>query len=142
MNQKLRELLYRSFDGGLSLEEEQLLEKGLAESEELRAEKARVVRMRKTIAESSAPGFSLGFADRVMSHIDAAEETVEDSTPFLESMLSLFRPVVAMSAAAVIMLVAVNLSTADSVSVASAFGLSENAEAGAWDTPLELMLGD
>ena len=58
MNEEHKELLYRSFDALLSDAEQQELERALAASEELRAEKEALVAMRAALSDSAADGCS------------------------------------------------------------------------------------
>lgn len=67
--------LYRSFDEGLSPEEQQQLEAALAASESLRAEQQRLQLLRQSLS-SLQPEASEAFTDAVMGRLNADRTTI------------------------------------------------------------------
>ena len=78
IDERMLELLYRSFDDDLSASERAELETALAESEDLRKENARIAGMRKALAASGAKGFGYMFTERVMRRIEAERAGSEE----------------------------------------------------------------
>lgn len=126
MDQKILELLYRSFDDRLTAEELQRFEKALANSPELRDEKVRIATMRKAVSQSAAQSFKPFFAERVMQRLTAEmeqkSETMED---FFNSLLWSFRRVALPGAIAVLLLFANNLLRADDLSLDSLLAMPQ-----------------
>lgn len=77
INENERQLawLYRSFDEGLSPEEQQQLEAALATSESLRAEQQRLQLLRQSLS-SLQPEASEAFTDAVMARLNADRANV------------------------------------------------------------------
>lgn len=77
INENERQLawLYRSFDEGLSPEEQQQLEAALAASKRLRAEQQRLQVLRQSLS-SLQPEASEAFTDAVMGRLNADRATV------------------------------------------------------------------
>lgn len=77
INENERQLawLYRSFDEGLSPEEQQQLEAALAASESLRAEQQRLQVLRQSLS-SLQPEASEAFTDAVMARLNADRANV------------------------------------------------------------------
>ncbi len=93
MKNKLRALLFRSFDTELTSDEKKQLDDALGASEALRQEQERLVSMRRIFGKVK-PSFRPFFAERVIRRLEATrgQETLVD--PFFESLLAFFRPVV------------------------------------------------
>jgi hypothetical protein len=138
MNDRMLDLLYRSFDNELSALEQAMLDKTLAESAELRAEQTRVLNMRTALADHTRSGFSLGFVERVMGQLEKDGKTSDFQLNLIMGIRQSFRWV---AAAAVPLLVALDIwnfkledtpgaqtSTADEITL--------------WETPLEQILRD
>ena len=77
MNDKQKELLYRSLDAPLTEAEQKELERALAESAELRAEKEALTAMRSALSQAAPEGFGPFFPEHVMARIRAEEESPE-----------------------------------------------------------------
>jgi anti-sigma factor RsiW len=126
MDQKILDLLYRSFDGQLLPEEQQRLEEALASSKQLRDEKERIVALRKTISGNAAQSFEPFFAERVMQRITAEmEQKLETVEDFFNSLLWSFRRVALTGAIAVLLLFANNLLRADDLSLDSLLAMPQ-----------------
>jgi anti-sigma factor RsiW len=126
MDQKILDLLYRSFDGQLLPEEQQRLEEALASSKQLRDEKERIVALRKTISGNAAQSFEPFFAERVMQRITAEmEQKLETVEDFFNSLLWSFRRVALAGAIAVLLLFANNLLRADDLSLDSLLAMPQ-----------------
>ena len=118
--ENLKKLLLRSFDDELSAAEKKALEKGLAESQELRDEKAAIETMRTTFGNFS-PEFESGFADRVMQKLETTES--KKSIP----LYPIFKRVALSGVAAIIALLFSIYYTDGSLSLDAIYGLYEYA---------------
>ena len=110
MNEKILEILYRSFDEKLIQNEQNLLDKALQESEELRAQKEQIEKMRTALKDNKSNGFGYLFADKVMRQIKKLEEPGE-SQQFFEALYSAFRPFAIAATLLVIFLVSYSVIT-------------------------------
>ncbi len=137
MNDKHKELLYRSFDAPLSDTEQKDLELALAESEELRSEKAALLRMRESLADSAPSGFGPFFSERVMARIRAEEASPE---VLWQSVRSLFRWVAAAAVPVAAALVLWNLEPS-AIPTPNEDGSAYQADV-IWETPLESVMRD
>jgi len=122
MNRKILDLLYRSFEEDLAPAQQQRLDRALAESEELRAEKHRIAAMRSMISDSSHKAFHPFFADKVLRRIREKSRSAES---FFDSLIEVFRPVAIAVTILFIVLLSYNLFKSDSKSLASAFAEPE-----------------
>ncbi len=140
MNEEILEILFRSFDGELTGEEQRRLDEALAGSRELREEKDRIVEMRDALAAGPSGSFSPFFAERVMRRVRAMSDTEAGPEPFFRSLYRLFKPVAALATAAIIVLMAINLWKSDEITVAAAFAAREDNFEILLETPLESIL--
>ncbi|MCK4573398.1 MAG: hypothetical protein KAU36_03460, partial [candidate division Zixibacteria bacterium] len=118
------------------------LEQALTESDALRAEKEQLEQMRGKIGSAAADSFGPSFTDRVMAGIDAIDPAESEEEQFATSLISLFRPVAAVAAAAVIVLAVWNIKTTGSISLESAFALEQESVEVIWQTPFDELLRD
>jgi len=125
MNKKELELLYRSFDGELTREEERMLKEALERSEALRAEKRLIEGLRKAIAAGGNASFGPFFADRVMERIGEGPAAAPEPNGFLRSIEAFFRPVALAAAGLSIVILCINLWVGGRVSLEAAFGVPE-----------------
>jgi anti-sigma factor RsiW len=132
MNERILELLYRSFDGALADDEERELRDALAASEDLRREKSRIEAMRQMVAASGKDAFRPFFAERVMRRVTELREGSNGIWTLQDWLSRVFRRVAIAGAAVAVGLLVLNLVQADGVSLAAAFGISE--------APIEEML--
>jgi anti-sigma factor RsiW len=140
MNERLRELLHRSLDSGLSPEEERVLADGLESSPELREEKLRIEKIRGTLAGCGADGFGPLFVKRVMERVEAADLMACNALERVSLMFGdMFRQVALIGGAAVLIMIVINLTGGDTISLAGALGLSHETGGGVWRTPLEFL---
>jgi len=122
MEERIRELLYRSLDGELSPDEKKDLDAALAGSQELRRERDDLLMMRGLAKDGAAPSFGPFFAQRVMNTIRSEREEEAAGARFFESLLHTFRRVALVGAAIAVFLLIYNINQGGSVSVAAAFG--------------------
>ncbi|MDZ7261789.1 MAG: hypothetical protein ONB05_06765 [candidate division KSB1 bacterium] len=125
MNKKILDLLYRSFDSKLTKEEQQKLEKALAQSKELQEERARITKMRDVLSSSPAPAFKPFFVERVMRRIWLLAEKEKRQEIFFESLLYLFRRVALAGLLVLLALLSFNWIKSEQVSLSSALALPE-----------------
>jgi hypothetical protein len=112
-NKKILPLLYRSFDTKLKEKEKRLLEKALAESEDLRREKELIQKQRRSLAEKTAQSFRPLFAERVMAHIAGIEKEAGSTESFYEALKVTFRRFAIAGAVVVLALLFFNLFMGD-----------------------------
>ena len=151
IDERILELLYRSFDDDLSGAELAELEAALAASEDLRRQRDEIASMRRTVSESGAEGFGYMFAERVMRRIEAQRggaveragesEALKGAAPSVfDSLLRAFRPVAIAGAAAVLALMAYNIVDNREVSFSAALGVQETTLEEALDSPMASVL--
>jgi anti-sigma factor RsiW len=136
MNDRMLELLYRSFDNKLSALEQAMLDKTLAESAELQAEQARVLKMRATLAGHSRQSFSLGFAERVMGQIEKDVKASDFQFNLIMGIRQSFRWVAAAAIPVLVVLTIWDFRLEDTQEVQG----STIDQVTLWETPLERML--
>lgn len=100
MKESFQDLLLRSFDSNLSVEETERLEEALKNSEPLQREKEHLIQIRQ-MAASESVRFRPFFAERVMHRILSEKSRLEED--FSSSLQALFRP---MMIAAVVLILA------------------------------------
>lgn len=93
MDEKILELLYRSFDRNLKPDEREKLDAALENSEELQTHKEEILKMRASLKQNRTESFGYMFADKVMKKIKRIEEKSKDEL-FFDSIISIFRPLV------------------------------------------------
>jgi len=139
---KIQELLYLSFDGRLSEEEQRQLENALASSPRLREEKARIETLRRKIGQQAARSFRPFFAERVMNAVTAAGKTKNGLERFAESLQLAFRRVALVGATAILVLMAVNIVRTGDLSVAGALGMPQETLVDVLESPFDATLED
>ena len=135
MKPELLELLYLSFDADLTAEQKNQLDQALAESEELRQEKERLIQLRSSLADSASE-FKPFFETRVMQRIQM-EKPEQALNRLVESLSIMFRRVVLVGAACAIALAAINLSGSDEISVPALFAIQDTQAETIFQTPFE-----
>ena len=108
MDEKILELLYRSFDSELSQDEQNKLKQALEKSEELKSHKEEMLKMRKSLKPNNPHGFGYMFADKVMQKIKNLEEKSTDEL-FFDSIISVFRPIAIAATFLLILLISYNV---------------------------------
>jgi len=139
MDEKIKTLLYRSFDEDLSPDESKLLEKALANSKELKEEKDKIDTLRVNIKESKASAFKPFFAERVLSKINASVNSQEEDS-FFESLFVIFKPVAVAAAVLIIGIAGYNVTTSGQISLDGALGIPEVTLDDAYDTSFAVMM--
>jgi anti-sigma factor RsiW len=142
MNERILELLYRSFDGELTPDEEKELREALAASQELRREKDRIEAVRQMVSASARDTFKPFFAERVMRKVTESREDASGMWTLQEWLSRVFRRVAIAGAGVALGLVVLNLVQADGISVAAAFGISEAPIEEMLELPVESILED
>lgn len=113
-NKKILELLYQSFDRTLSEKQQKRLDEALKNSEELRQEKNRAIKLRKSASDIAKLSFNPFFAERVLSRI----ETVQSKNgleAFYQSLKVVFRRVAVAGAVVMLVLLLYNFRIGDSL---------------------------
>lgn len=140
MKDELLDLLYRSYDGDLTAEEQSRLREGLASSPDLRAEKERLEQLRGAIKSGATESFEPFFAERVMQRLEVEPKSINGLTGLVDSLAQAFRRVAVVGAAAAVILIALNLSSSEDKSLAAAFGVEESSVEYLVGSPLESVL--
>jgi len=116
----LKKLLQRSYDDDLSASERKRLENGLANSEELRAERAEIESVRKIFADFD-PHFDADFPDRILQKL--ADHKADISPSFYAIVRG-----IAISGVAAIVALLISIYFVDgSLNVDAIYGVSEYA---------------
>lgn len=115
MNRRIRNFLYRSFDGKLRKEDQNLLEEALSRSPNLSREKRQIEIMRKRLVLQTHFSFRERFADRVMVQIKLLK-TMDVGALFHESVFQFFRPMAIAATILIIAMISYNLVKSDRVS--------------------------
>ena len=133
MDEHLHNLLLKSFDSDLTSEENDMLEKALDASEELRSEKTQLQNMRIILHDKASKSFRPGFEERVMARI---KTTIEED---LTSMLfRIFRPVAVAAIMLIILLASFNIVSTEEYSVTGVFVISDASLDDAYDPLVDL----
>jgi hypothetical protein len=145
IDERILELLYRSFDDDLSGSELADLEAALAVSEDLRREKDKIASVRETVAAGGAEGFGYMFTERVMKRIEAERTSSSaarnDTAPTLfESLLRTFKPVAVAGVAAVMALMVYNIVDNRDLSFSAALGIPAATLEDTMESPLASVL--
>jgi hypothetical protein len=125
MNERILDLLYRSFDGELSPEEQMELRDALAASEDLRLEREKIEAVRRMVSASGRDTFKPFFAERVMSRIGDLRASSNGMWTLQEWLTRVFRRVAFAGAAVAVGLLIFNFVQTQGVSLAAAFGIAE-----------------
>jgi len=126
MNRKLQKLLYKSFDAELTKTEASLLNDTLKTSDLFRKEKEEIENLRKTVSNTAEKSFSPLFTGRVLQAIEKPENNFTDSfDEFFDSLLLSFRRISLAGAVVVLMLLANNFISADTISLDTALSLQQ-----------------
>ncbi|OGF97812.1 MAG: hypothetical protein A2Z06_04370 [Candidatus Glassbacteria bacterium RBG_16_58_8] len=99
--------------------------KALSDSQELRAEKDRLIAMRNTLAAGSPGTFGARFAERVIERIHALDDLESSREFFFQSLYRLFRPIACAAATAALAIMTLNMLERGEVSLAAAFALPQ-----------------
>ena len=142
MKKKNLELLYLSFDDQLSEVEQQQLNQALAESVQLQKEKERIIALRGAISASGARSFQPFFPERVMQAITAPAEVRNGLERFFQSLQLAFRRVAVAGVAAIFILLVYNFVRSGHVSVAGAFGMSQETLVEVLESPFDATVED
>ena len=110
MDEKILELLYRSFDSDLKPDEQKKLDKALKNSKELLSYKEEILKMRTSLKQTETQSFGYMFADKVMHQINKLEDKSKDEQ-FFDSIISVFRPLAIAAAFLLVFLVSYNMIT-------------------------------
>lgn len=108
MNEKIHELLLRSFDTELTSDERNRLDESLHASESLRLEQEQIKIMREVIRKGAFQSFRPFFAERVMHRIQSMRQSREEFEPFFESLMTIFRPVFIAAAVLIVIMLSFN----------------------------------
>ena len=140
MNRKAIDLLYRSFDGTLTPGEEKELHQALAKSQQLRKERERILAIRSAISASATRSFRPLFAERVMHAITSAGAEKNGLELFFRCLTLAFRRVAVVGATVILMLLGYNFVKTGDITVAGAFGISQETLVEVLESPFDATL--
>jgi|MudIll2142460700_1097286.scaffolds.fasta_scaffold734102_2 anti-sigma factor RsiW len=109
MEKRVLKHLVRSLDSALRKKDRKRLDRALAESADLRRQKAEILSLRQAIAEESARSFRPGFEDRVMNRIRSAPAVPNGIEAMIQSYRWVFGRLAAVSVFVLIVLITVIL---------------------------------
>ena len=121
LDQHLLDLLMRSLDGDLDDTDRTMLEKALSESEELRKEKNKLIRLRELVGSGDSQ-FKHGCTDRVMNRLTKSKNGKSIEFNFARDLNRIFMRVAITGVAAIILLLLSIYLTTGSVSLDSLSG--------------------
>lgn len=133
MNNDERDLLLKSLDTELSIEEYQQLESALENSSRLRAEKESLIQMRNSIKTAAATSFDDGFQDRVMARIQA--KNIEE---FTFTLFQIFRPVAIAAILLIILTASFNMWSSEQLSFDGILALTDISPTDAFNPLVDL----
>ncbi len=140
MDDRILELLYRSFDDRLTEEEARELSEAMKASPELAGERERIAAMRDALSRGAPASFGPFFPEKVMRRIRELKEGTAEEDPFWESLFPLFRRVALAGAVVSLVLIAYNLKTSETISLAAAFAAPEMTMEDLMESPIEQAL--
>jgi hypothetical protein len=132
MDEKILKLLYRSLDASLTDAEQAELQQALTQSDELRAEKKRIVALRKQLQRGAVRTFRPFFAERIVSRLERAKRQNLRQYDFFDSMVYVFRRVLVAAAVIVILLVSYNIIENNGLSMNKLLGFQEVTPEDVW----------
>jgi anti-sigma factor RsiW len=142
MKKKFLDLLYLSFDGLLSENEQRQLDQALSGSPQLREEKERLLSLRGTVSASGVGSFQPFFAERVMRAVTAPVEARNGAERFFQSLQLVFRRVAVAGLMAILLLLVYNVVRSGQVSVAGALGMSQETLVEVLESPFDATVED
>ena len=119
---KLKELLYRSFDEELSNEDQLFLDQALTENRELREEKVSIEKMHADL-HSLEFSFEAGFSNRLMDQINEKGISVSRNLPI--EFINVFKRIALVGAAAIIALLFTIYLNDGALNIDTIYGLAE-----------------
>jgi anti-sigma factor RsiW len=140
VKESMFELLFRSLDGELTADEQQMLDKALLESPDLRLERDRLSALRQTLGAGRRTNFEPFLAERVLRRIQAGTVPDMNLEGILDSLMLVFRRVAVVGAVIAVAVIAFNLSRGDGVSLNAALAIPEDSIDRVLDAPLSLSL--
>jgi anti-sigma factor RsiW len=140
VKESMFELLFRSLDGELTADEQQMLDKALLESPDLRLERDRLSALRRTLGAGRRTNFEPFLAERVLRRIQAGTVPDMNLEGILDSLMLVFRRVAVVGAVIAVAVIAFNLSRGDGVSLNAALAIPEDSIDRVLDAPLSLSL--
>lgn len=121
MNREMLKLLARSFEAELSKGEREELNAALEQSDELRAERDRLIKLESSVQMSAIRSFGPFFTDRVMRRLVFMDSKTFRRESFYESLVNIARPALAGFLILCLGLVSYNLLKGGHLSLSSLF---------------------
>jgi len=134
MKNRYHDLLLKSLDVTLSAAEQEMLRSALADSEALRKEKEKLLKIRSTISETAVTEFPPGFEVRVMSTI-ARKNQVE----IVADLFAVFKPVAIAATILIVLIASINIMQDDEFSLNNLYSTGEVSIEQAFNPLVELI---
>ncbi len=113
INEKLKKLLYKSFDGKLTESEQQIYYRELETNPEFVKEKERVEELRTRVSSVQQPEFSDSFVDNVMNSIEQKPVVKQDE--FFDSIFMSFKRAAVFALTVMVILFTIKITQVESV---------------------------
>ena len=139
MDEKIRELLYRSFDETLKPEDSKVLEHALANSDDLLKEKEEIAALRNQVYESKTEQFKPFFAERVLKRIQTSALDQNENAIF-DSLIVLFKPVAIAATVLIIFVAGYNMADSGNISLEGALAIPDVTLDDAYNTSLAMVI--
>jgi hypothetical protein len=131
-NKKLIKLLYKSYDGVLSIKEAELLRRELSNSTELQETYELIKKIRSAVSESSETSFKPFFEERVLNRLNNQLKPEGYLSGWAESFAVSFRQIAFSALILLSLLIFYNLNNGNSLSIENLLGT--------YKTPVEYAL--
>lgn len=139
MDEKIKELLYRSFDETLKPEDSKVLEYALANSDDLLKEKEEIAALRNQLYESTSKQFKPFFAERVLKQIQTYPLDQNENALF-DSLMVLFKPVAIAATVLIILVSGYNIADSGNISLEGALAIPDVTFDDAYNTSLAMVI--
>lgn len=138
--QKLKHLLYKSFDSELSEKEKESLDSELKNSVALKEEQEYLKKLRVAIKQSAQTSFEPFFEERLMGNLNRSVKTEKYFDLVSSSLFSSFGRIAIAAIVVLAILLSYNLHNGNNYSIKSLFGSSQANIASVFD-PFENTIG-
>jgi|WetSurMetagenome_2_1015567.scaffolds.fasta_scaffold35159_2 hypothetical protein len=131
-NKKLTKLIYKSFDGALSIKEAELLKRELSNSTELKGTYEQIKKIRSAVSVSSVTSFKPFFEERVLNRLNNQVKPEGYISGWAESFTVSFRQIAVSALVLLCLLIFYNLNNGNNLSIENLLGT--------YKTPIEYIL--
>jgi hypothetical protein len=137
---KIEKLFYKSLDGAVSPEENELLQQELKSSEELRKTSRQINEIRQLVSSSAETSFKPFFEERLLTKLNSPSAIEGYFNNWANSLAVSFRQVALAAIIILAVLVSFNLNAGNKYSIENLLGISHTNIESAFD-PVNNLLG-